>query len=82
MHIPEDFGETIEQLKKYPIEKGKRVLEVGCGTGRTACYLAEQGCDVTAIDIRPEMISKAKIRAEKQGVRVNFHHWGCMSVAL
>lgn len=69
---PGGFGETIEQLKKYPIEQGKRVLEVGCGTGRTACYLAEQGCEVTAIDIRPEMINKAKIRAEKQGVQVNF----------
>lgn len=69
---PGGFGETIEQLKKYPIEKGKRVLEVGCGTGRTACYLAEQGLDVTAIDIRSEMITKAKIRAEKQGVGVNF----------
>ncbi|NOU63516.1 methyltransferase domain-containing protein [Paenibacillus sp. LMG 31461] len=69
---PGGFGETIEQLKKYPIDKGKKVLEVGCGTGRTACYLAEQGCDVTAIDIRPEMINKAKIRAEKQGTQVKF----------
>ncbi|WP_310501639.1 class I SAM-dependent methyltransferase [Paenibacillus qinlingensis] len=69
---PGGFGETIEQLKRYPIERGKKVLEVGCGTGRTACYLAEQGCDVTAIDIRPEMINKAKIRAEKQGNLVNF----------
>ncbi|KRF09571.1 hypothetical protein ASG89_15225 [Paenibacillus sp. Soil766] len=69
---PGGFGETIEQLKKYPIDKGKKVLEVGCGTGRTACYLAEQGCEVTAIDIRPEMINKSKIRAEKQGAQVNF----------
>lgn len=69
---PGGFGETIEQLKQYPIEKGKRVLEVGCGTGRTACYLAEQGLEVTAIDIRPEMVAKAKIRAEKLGVQVEF----------
>ncbi|MEW9700549.1 class I SAM-dependent methyltransferase [Paenibacillus sp. SI8] len=69
---PGGFGETIEQLRKYPIAKGQRVLEVGCGTGRTACYLAEQGLDVTAIDIRPEMIAKAKIRAEKLGMQVRF----------
>ncbi|MGG1519223.1 class I SAM-dependent methyltransferase [Paenibacillus oryzisoli] len=69
---PGGFGETVEQLKRYPIEQGKRVLEVGCGTGRTACYLAEQGIEVTAVDIRPEMIAKAKVRAEKQGVSVNF----------
>jgi SAM-dependent methyltransferase len=69
---PGGFGETIEQLRKYPIEKGQRVLEVGCGTGRTACFLADQGLDVTAVDIRPEMIAKAIKRAEKQGVRVQF----------
>ncbi|NEW09850.1 methyltransferase domain-containing protein [Paenibacillus sp. SYP-B3998] len=69
---PGGFGETIEQLQKYPIAKGQRVLEVGCGTGRTACFLAEQGADVTAIDIRPEMVAKAKKRADKQNVQVQF----------
>ncbi|MBD0383591.1 class I SAM-dependent methyltransferase [Paenibacillus sp. WST5] len=69
---PGGFGETMEQLRKYPINQGQRVLEVGCGTGRTACFLAEQGIEVTAIDIRPDMIAKAKIRAEKSNVQVQF----------
>lgn len=69
---PGGFGETIEQLRKYPIDQGQRVLEVGCGTGRTACFLAEQGIEVTAVDIRPEMIAKARIRAEKLNVQVTF----------
>ncbi|TXK85228.1 class I SAM-dependent methyltransferase [Paenibacillus sp. N3.4] len=69
---PGGFGETVEQLRKYPIEKGKHVLEVGCGTGRTACYLAEQGCQVTAVDIRPEMIVKAIKRGIQQKVDVRF----------
>ncbi len=69
---PGGFGETLEQLRKYPIEKGTHVLEVGCGTGRTACYMAEQGIQVTAVDIRPEMITKAKVRAEKTNVQVEF----------
>ncbi|UJF32434.1 class I SAM-dependent methyltransferase [Paenibacillus hexagrammi] len=69
---PGGFGETVKQLQKYPIPSGKKVLEVGCGTGRTACYLASQGCSVSAIDIRPEMVVKAKRRAEKLGVQVSF----------
>ena len=68
---PGGFGETIEQLKNYPIEKGKRVLEVGCGTGRTACFLAEQGCEVTAVDIRPEIIAKAIKELRSRGYRCN-----------
>ncbi|MDP5272502.1 class I SAM-dependent methyltransferase [Chengkuizengella axinellae] len=69
---PGGFSETIEQLKQYPIKKGSKVLEVGCGTGRTACYLASQGYTVTAIDIREDMIEKAKARAKAENVKVVF----------
>jgi ubiquinone/menaquinone biosynthesis C-methylase UbiE len=69
---PGGFKETLNQLQKYPIQPGSKVLEVGCGTGRTACLLAEQGCEVTALDIRPDMLVKANIRAEKLQVNVQF----------
>jgi ubiquinone/menaquinone biosynthesis C-methylase UbiE len=67
---PGGFTATLEQLRQYPIAAGSNVLEVGCGTGRTACYLARQGCQVTAVDIRPGMLAKARKRAEEEGVRV------------
>jgi SAM-dependent methyltransferase len=62
---PGGYAETLKQLEKHPLPAGSRVLEVGCGTGRTACLLAEKGCIVTALDIRPEMVAKARIRAER-----------------
>lgn len=66
---PGGFAATLEFLSHFPLGRKSRILEVGCGTGRTACWLAKKGCDVTAIDIRTEMLRKAQIRAEKEGVQ-------------
>jgi len=46
------------------IDENTVVLEVGCGTGGNACYLAEKyGCRVIGIDIAEHMISYAQKRA-------------------
>lgn len=58
------------------IDSGKKVLVVGCGTGYTACYIAEKfGCRVVGIDISEEMVEKATERAETEGLtdRVEFY---------
>jgi ubiquinone/menaquinone biosynthesis C-methylase UbiE len=41
---------------------GKRVLDVGCGTGRVAAELAERGNRVWGVDPSPEMVQAAKAR--------------------
>lgn len=69
---PGGFAATINFLAHFPIPPGSRVLEVGCGTGRTSCYLAKCGCDVTGLDLRPHMLAKAEKRAEKEGVSVRW----------
>lgn len=69
---PGGFAATLAQLKRYPIPPGSTVLEVGCGTGRTACHLAKQGARVTAVDINPIMLRKARWRAAQEGVAVEF----------
>ncbi len=54
---------------------GSRVLEVGCGTGTNACYLAEKyGCSVVGIDVAEQMVAQATRRAEERGLadRVSF----------
>lgn len=69
---PGGFEATLEQLRRFPLPEGCRLLEVGCGTGRTACHLAGLGFGITGMDLRPEMLVKARRRAEKEGLQVNF----------
>ena len=47
---------------------GKRVLDVGCGSGRYAVAAAERGADVVAIDLSPAMLALARTRAGDRGV--------------
>jgi arsenite methyltransferase len=51
------------------------VLDVGCGVGATACYLAKQyGCRVLGVDLRESMVVLSRERARKERVedRVEF----------
>src|SRR5437867_2223084 len=61
----------VEILKKNIIKKG-RALDIGCGLGTHSIFLAQNGFDVTGIDISPNAIEKAKKRAEEKNVKVNF----------
>jgi SAM-dependent methyltransferase len=53
---------------------GGRALDIACGAGRNAVYLASCGYQVSAIDISLVALKKAKQRAEQAGVDVN---WIC-----
>ena len=62
-------------LKEYfSIRKGPlRILELNCGTGEDAIWLANQGHDVLAIDISSEMIKVAKEKAASKLRRGQLH---------
>jgi ubiquinone/menaquinone biosynthesis C-methylase UbiE len=57
-----------KELEKafYP---GDRVLEIGCGTGVDACFLADRGVEVIACDNSPQMIA-VTTRRVTQGDRL------------
>jgi ubiquinone/menaquinone biosynthesis C-methylase UbiE len=62
-------------LEMCQIDEGKRILDVGCGAGHTACLIAETfGARVHGIDISGVMVSKARERASRMGLtdRVEF----------
>jgi len=54
-----------------PLE-GRRVLDVGTGTGRAAIALARRGAIVTGVDASAEMLQVAARRAADAGVAVAF----------
>ena len=54
-----------------------RVLELGCGNGRNAIYLARLGCAVDAVDFSARAISWAAERADRAGAAVAFQ---CCSI--
>lgn len=50
---------------------GGTVLDVGCGTGENALYLAGRGLDVWGIDFIPQAIERARAKALERGLSVH-----------
>jgi cyclopropane fatty-acyl-phospholipid synthase-like methyltransferase len=48
------------------------VLDVGCGTGENVLYLAERGLAAAGIDGAPSAIRKARAKAKRRGLKVQF----------
>ena len=55
---------------RLALPPGSRVLDLGCGPGRNAVWLAQQGCEVDAVDLSPGALRWAAERAEQAGVAV------------
>ena len=49
-----------------------RAIDLGCGTGANAIYLAQHGFDVTGVDFAPAGLEKATRAAADAGVSVDF----------
>lgn len=73
--LPWDTGtpdaDLVEAVRSGALPPG-RILEVGCGTGTNAVWLAGEGFSVAAVDCAPQAIVLARERAEKAGVKVDF----------
>jgi tellurite methyltransferase len=48
-----------------------RALDLACGAGRNALWLAEHGWEVTAVDGAPAAIEILQTRAVERGVKIN-----------
>jgi SAM-dependent methyltransferase len=74
-NLPWDTGhpsaELVRVIKEYQIP-AERALEIGCGTGTNSVWLAEQGFDVTGLDLAPLAIQRAQERAKSAGVAAQF----------
>jgi len=57
------------------------VLDVGCGTGENALYLAERGIQVVGVDAAPVAIERAEAKARDRGIGVEFLVWDALRLA-
>jgi 2-polyprenyl-3-methyl-5-hydroxy-6-metoxy-1,4-benzoquinol methylase len=56
-----------------------RVLDVGCGSGQDAVFLASQNFEVHGLDFSAEALRLAERRARERGVAVSWHHSSVLS---
>jgi 2-polyprenyl-3-methyl-5-hydroxy-6-metoxy-1,4-benzoquinol methylase len=60
---------------------GLRILEVGCGTGCSTVVLAEQGAQVTGIDVDAGALRVAHDRCRLYGLRAELHELNAVEAA-
>lgn len=66
---PADFCD--ELIKLCPPSPDKKVLDIGCGEGKDAVYMASKGYSVTAFDVAENGIKKTFRMAKENGVGIN-----------
>lgn len=69
-HSSKEPGKLLKEFISV-LPKGK-ALDIACGEGRNAIFLAKNGYDVDAVDISAVAVKNGGKRAEKEGVKVNF----------
>jgi ubiquinone/menaquinone biosynthesis C-methylase UbiE len=75
-----DFNEIARQnvvmaeelVKVVDPRPGQKVLDLACGSGTAALVAARRYCEVTGIDYVPELIARARKRAEASGLPSEF----------
>jgi len=67
VHVPS--RELMRVVQEWSIEPSP-MLELGCGTGTNALWLVQHGFQVTAIDVAPLAIARARQRFEQAHVAV------------
>ncbi|MBI1825940.1 MAG: class I SAM-dependent methyltransferase [Planctomycetes bacterium] len=79
---PWDSGKhsiELERVLNERLVKPCRMLEIGCGTGTNAIFLAKRGFTVTAVDVSPLAVEQAKTKGKQAGANIDFRVADVMS---
>jgi SAM-dependent methyltransferase len=58
--------------KELQSDRSLKILDVGCGTGRHAIELTKRGYTVTGIDLSETQLARAREKAERNDLRIEF----------
>jgi 2-polyprenyl-3-methyl-5-hydroxy-6-metoxy-1,4-benzoquinol methylase len=53
-------------------DKSLKIIDIGCGTGRHSIELSKRGYAVTGIDLSESQLKRAKEKAAKSGLKIDF----------
>ena len=68
-----NWGISEAELKLLPDDlAGRDAIELGCGTGYVAGWMARRGARVTAIDVAPAQLATARDLAKRHGADITF----------
>lgn len=63
----------LQFYKKWlPKNKGAKILELCCGTGRLTIPIAKDGYDISGLDYTSSMLEQAKVKAAEAGLDIRF----------
>jgi len=65
-------GEVDFLEKELGFDKSKKILDVGCGTGRHAIELTKRGYHVVGVDLSESQLNRAKQKAKEQNLTIDF----------
>ncbi len=63
--------EGLKFLQDNKLLTGKKIIDLGCGTGRNSLYLAKLGFKVTAVDFAQSALDMLNKKAKKQNLSQN-----------
>jgi ubiquinone/menaquinone biosynthesis C-methylase UbiE len=82
-HLGWDHSSPSAELVGYILGGGypprARVLDLGCGTGADAIFLAGQNYEVHGLDFSPEALRLARQRANEFGVTIGWHECSALT---
>lgn len=78
---PWDIGQPQASFVGVADQVVSPVLDIGCGTGDSACYFAERGHHVTGFDFLEEPIRRARTKAAERGLTVEFRVADALTLA-
>ena len=76
---PDHPGSVLAWLAGQRSLRNLRVLDLGCGEGTNAAWLAAQGCQVTAVDVSAAALRNALAKYPQSSI--DWQHADAMSVA-
>ncbi len=74
-NLPWDTGRPSSELHRVLSQstiQPCRALDIGCGTGTNTVWLAQQGFEITGVDVAPLAVALAQTRAHAAGFKVPF----------